>query len=336
MSIYSVVIPTYGRNEFLTGCLESIERQTVTPKEVFIIDNNNNPDYQESVKDIIRKFPSTKVKFSYHKGLINSGAVARNHGASLVTTDLVAFLDDDVVVDVDYYEKIIEVFKSNNEVVGVQGLDRALIESFDKNVRKNLMGKILLSLENFFEHTSITKGKRSDLSPSLAVMHPIPDIDFHVESQWISTCAGVFKTSLFNFIEFPKHFVKYSWNEYVFFSYSIYKKKLGTMIYTSNAKYRNIPTDAGRLPLKDLVYMSEVYDFYIFSELFNRNLLDKLIYIKSRIGRILFYILRMVKRKQFDFRLLASALNAFYFTFSNRREIRKGNFECYNQKFPLN
>ena len=46
MSIYSVVIPTYGRNEFLTGCLESIERQTVTPKEVFIIDNNNNPDYQ--------------------------------------------------------------------------------------------------------------------------------------------------------------------------------------------------------------------------------------------------------------------------------------------------
>ncbi len=332
---YSVVIPTYGRNDFLVGCLQSIEKQTIKPEDVYVIDNNDNHDYQKSVQEIVHKCSSDKVKFTYKKGLINSGAVARNYGASLVTTELVAFLDDDVVVDIDYYEKIIDIFKTNQSAVGIQGIDRALIESFRINVQEKFMGRIFLAIENFFEHTSITRKKNAEVSPSLAVMHPLPSSDFQVESQWISTCAGVFKKDIFNSIEFPKHFVKYSWNEYVFFSYSIYKKNLGKMIYSSIPKYRNIPTDAGRLPLKDLVYMSEVYDLYIFSELFNRNISDKIIFIKSRIGRFLFYFARMIKRRNFDFGLLKNVIGGFYFAYSNRKEIKKGNLKCYNDKFPL-
>ena len=44
---------------------------------------------------------------------------------------------------------------------------------------------------------------------------------------------------------------------------------LGKMIYTSEPKYRNMPTDDGRLPVKELVYMAEVYDLYVFNSLFN-------------------------------------------------------------------
>ena len=82
-------------------------------------------------------------------------------------------------------------------------------------------------------------------------------------------------------------------------------------------------------------YMAEVYDLYIFSELFNRNFSDRLIYLKSRVGRFVFYAVRMVKRKSIDFGLLSNILGAFYFAFSNRSEIKKGNFDCYNQRFPL-
>lgn len=333
---YSVVVPTYGRNKFLAECLQSILRQTVSPEEVYIIDNNDKKEHQLEAQDIAQECSTDAVKISYHKGLINSGAVARNHGASLVTSELVAFLDDDVIVDNDYYEKIIKIFRDDNSIAGVQGIDRSLIESFTANVEQKTFGKILLAIENFSEHTSITKGQRAELSPSLAVMHPLPNSEFKVESQWISTCAGVFKKSLFNSIEFPKHFVKYSWNEYVFFSHSIYKKNLGKMIYSSDPKYRNIPTDAGRLPLKDLVYMSEVYDLYIFSELFNRNLMDRLIFIKSRVGRFVYYLARMIKQRSFDFKLLGNVLGGFLFTYRNRTDIKKGNFKCYNDKFPLN
>tara|TARA_B100000795_G_scaffold119635_1_gene89034 strand:- start:220 stop:1230 length:1011 start_codon:yes stop_codon:yes gene_type:complete len=335
MKKYSVVIPTYGRNKFLGGCLDSINSQTIKPSEVVIIDNNDSLEYRISVQEIIKKHAIKEIKYTYNKGLINSGAVARNHGASLVATELVAFLDDDVVLDNDYYEKVIYVFESDNEVVGVQGLDRALVENYVVNVRKKFIGKILLVIENFLEQAFIIKDKNSSLRPSLAVVHPIPDIDFYEESQWISTCAGVFKANLFEIIEFPKQFVKYSWNEYVFFSHTIFKMQLGKMIYTSEPKYRNMPTDDGRLPVKELVYMAEVYDLYVFNSLFNRSFKDRVIYIKSRFSRLLIYLWRTIRNKQYNLELLRHAFGAFFLTFKNRDDIKKGNLECYNKLFPL-
>jgi glycosyltransferase involved in cell wall biosynthesis len=332
---YSIVIPTFGRNKFLGGCLESINKQTIKPEQVIIIDNNYNAEYRGSVQKIIKENSINDIKYSYNKGRINSGAVARNHGASLVNTDLVAFLDDDVVLDDDYYEKVINVFKLDDNIVGVQGLDRALAENYSINIRNKFFGKTLLAIENFLEQAFIVKDKDSSLRPSLAVSHPIPDLEFYEESQWISTCAGVFKTDLFKIIEFPKQFVKYSWNEYVFFSHNIYKMQLGKMIYTSEPKYRNMPTDDGRLPIKELVYMAEVYDLYVFNNLFNRNFRDRAIYFKSRLSRLLIYFWRTIRTRQYKLTLLRNAFGAMYFTFKNRNEIKKGNLECYNKLFPL-
>ncbi len=332
---YSVVIPTYGRNKFLAGCLESINRQTIKPEEVFIIDNNSNVEYRESVKEIIKKNSINEIKYIYNEGRINSGAVARNHGAFLARTELVAFLDDDVVLDDDYYEKVIDVFESDSNVVGVQGLDRALVENYATNIRNKFFGNILIAVENFLEQAFIIKDKNATLRPSLAVTHPIPDIDFFEESQWISTCAGVFKKDLFKKIEFPKQFVKYSWNEYVFFSHNIYKMQLGKMIYTSEPKYRNIPTNDGRLPIKELVYMAEVYDLYVFNNLFNRNLKERIIFLKSRLARLLIYFWRTIKTRQYNLALMRNAFGALYLTFKNRNDIKKGNLKCYNDLFPL-
>ena len=230
MISYSIVIPTYGRNDFLGNCLESIEAQILKPKDVFIIDNNNDFKINKNVENIIKNFRSDDINFNYHKGAINSGAVARNHGASLVSTELVAFLDDDVLLDNDYYQKIVDVYKNNTDVVGVQGVDRSLIESYILNVQSRSFGKFWLTIGNFLENGTVIKKNDSSLRPSLAVVNPVPDEDFYVESEWISTCAGVFKTNLFETIEFPDQFVKYSWNEYVFFSHNIFKKKLGKMI----------------------------------------------------------------------------------------------------------
>ena len=223
---YSIVIPTFGRPSFLKNCLESIKKQSSRPHAVNVIDNNSDFEMRGVVKKIVNDFNSDETNYNYVVGRVNSGAVARNHGASLTKTKLVAFLDDDVVLDIDYYEKILDVFDSDNNIVGVQGLDHALVENY-KMTSKSYIRRLGLFIENIFEHSFIIKKNNSDLRPSLAVTHPIPTSDFFIESQWISTCAGVFKTELFNVLEFPENFVKYSWNEYVFFSHSIYKKNLG-------------------------------------------------------------------------------------------------------------
>ena len=81
--------------------------------------------------------------------------------------------------------------------------------------------------------------------------------------------------------------------------------------------------------------MAEVYDLYIFSQLFNSNFSDRLIYLKSRLGRLLYNTLRTVVRREFNFKLIIDILGAFYFAFSNRDDIKKGDFQAYNQKFPI-
>lgn len=335
MKHYSIVIPTFGRNKFLKDCLISVEQQLEKPQEVFIIDNNILLADQKSVEIIVMGFSNSKISFNYRKGIVNSGAVARNYGASLVSTEIVAFLDDDVILEDNYYKEIIKVFKSDDRIVGVQGIDTSFMDSYIANVKNKFMGPFWSTVENFFEHASIVRSKDARLRPSLAVCHPAPDQIFSVESQWISTCAGAFKKELFSVIEFPNQFMKYSWNEYVFFSHSIFQKNLGKMIYTSEAKYRNIPMDEGRMPITELVYMAEVYDFYIFSALFNRNLSDRMIFFKSRIGRFLFYLAKAFAGGKTNDAVLTELLSAFYFCFKNRMDIKNGNFSAYNKKFGI-
>ena len=116
MKHYSVVIPTFGRIKFLKDCLQSVDDQLVRPQEVFIIDNNTVLADQKSVEKIVAGFSNSEVSFHYRKGISNSGAVARNYGATLVSTEIVAFLDDDVILENNYYDEIIKVFESDDIV----------------------------------------------------------------------------------------------------------------------------------------------------------------------------------------------------------------------------
>ena len=58
--------------------------------------------------------------------------------------------------------------------------------------------------------------------------------------------------------------MKYSWNEYVDFSYSIFNEYKKSLFVIPQAKYIDVATRDGRMPLRELIYMSEVYDMYIF------------------------------------------------------------------------
>ena len=81
--------------------------------------------------------------------------------------------------------------------------------------------------------------------------------------------------------------------------------------------------------------MAEVYDLYIFYTLFNRNLSDRVIFLKSKIGRFLFYTAKALKRRNKNSAVLIELLSAFYFAFKNRQDIKNGNFTAYNEKFNV-
>ena len=331
---YSIVIPAFKRSDLITKCLESIERQIVRPLEVIIVDNNYEAKESKKLKRLVDKFLSKSlINIVLKKSPKNSGAIARNIGAKSSKGEIVAFLDSDVILDDDYYSILLEYFSSKKDLIAIQGIDKALIETQSKLLKKSLLNKIIYHFEQFFETSLLLNRKTAYVSPSLAVAHPSLDDDFEIPSQWISTCAGLFKRNLFDNYSFPNQFVTYSNNEYLIFSYSLFLNEEGLMLYTNKAKYRDIQTQEGRISRKSLIYQVQAYDLYIFLKLFRINPLNLFIFIKSRIGHLIYNIARLIIRKNFSLKDYFHAVFSIIYPLLNFNSIKKGNLDFYEKKF---
>lgn len=81
-----VVVPTADRSAFLGHALRSLEGQTLPPDQVIIVDNGRVPTPR------VNSF----LPIEWHTTLPRIGAAAaRNFGLTCITTNVVAFLDDD-------------------------------------------------------------------------------------------------------------------------------------------------------------------------------------------------------------------------------------------------
>ena len=86
--------------------------------EINLFDIYNNLITNNLLKALSVFKKKVSFKVNYFKSPINSGAIARNLGATKAKGDLVAFLDSDVVLDKDYYEKLIRYFvDENNRII---------------------------------------------------------------------------------------------------------------------------------------------------------------------------------------------------------------------------
>ncbi len=329
-------MPVYKRSNVIKLSFKSILKQTRKPFELIVVDNNTDIKETIILKDIINSY---KEKFShpvhYIKSFKNSGSQARNIGAKKSNGDFVAFLDSDVVLDKDYYEILLNYFTFNKNLIAIQGLDRSLLLDKKTNNRFKFIDKLIYLFEDFFETSSLFNRKNGYVSPSLAVAHPNIQIDFEVKSEWISTCAGIFKKYLFNKYEFPSQFITYSNNEYVMFSYNLFKNKEGDMIYTSKAKYKDIQTSSGRINRVQLMYQIETYDLYIFINLFDFNIKNLFIFFKSRIGHLIYYIFRLIFNKNFSIKLYFHSIFSIFYPLINIYSIIQNDLSFYERDFPL-
>ena len=108
----SVIITTHNRPDYLKESLAAVLKQTVLPKEVFVIDDGSSVSYEE----VLDLFP--REQFEYVKVPVASGAnAARNLGISKSTSDIIAFLDDDDVWDENYLEQHIKAHDDGADAV---------------------------------------------------------------------------------------------------------------------------------------------------------------------------------------------------------------------------
>lgn len=107
------------RAEPLQKCLNSVSEQSLYPNEILIIDGSSTIATQEILrKNNFKNLIYFKVN-PEHLGLTKQ----RNFGIAKVnsTSEIVCFLDDDTVLEKDYFEKLIATYSEYPNALGVGG-----------------------------------------------------------------------------------------------------------------------------------------------------------------------------------------------------------------------
>lgn len=100
----SVLICTRDRTEHLARCLDSLASSTAKPLEIVVIDQSSD----DKTADLVRAFSAhADIPLHYHRPGSVGHTKARNIGVKLSRGDIVAFTDDDCLVDRDWLGAVV-------------------------------------------------------------------------------------------------------------------------------------------------------------------------------------------------------------------------------------
>ncbi len=106
----SVVMPTMNRGKELEAFLASLCAQTVTPGELVVVDAG------EPVEALLRAgLQGSGIRLVYERSEPGT-SLQRNVGIGLSTGEFLFFLDDDMVLEPDYFERTMEAFELDADV----------------------------------------------------------------------------------------------------------------------------------------------------------------------------------------------------------------------------
>lgn len=117
----SIVTPTLKRPDHVKALLENLSQQSYLPVELILVDGApmEVKSTEEVVNEMILGLPFN-VNYIRHGG---GTAIQRNVGLEAVEGDLVAFIDDDIRLEPDFFAKIVSVYAEDQDKVigGITG-----------------------------------------------------------------------------------------------------------------------------------------------------------------------------------------------------------------------
>ena len=249
---YTLIICTYMRDVPLLNLLNSVKNQTVYPNEILIIDGSTNDETRNALEKIqfenLKYFKVTPED----RGLTKQ----RNFGVNLVSKDyeMICFLDDDVILFPDYFEHVIQTYKTHPDALAVGGYitnevqwtkasvaqssDKFYFDGWQRNEpsRFKLRRKFGLQPDTpsgflpTFAH-----GRSIGFLPPSGKIYPVEQIMGGVSS---------YKKEVFDSLSFSSYFEGYGLYEDADFSIRI--SKLGKLYVNTNAQLSHHHDASGR------------------------------------------------------------------------------------------
>ena len=252
----SVIIPTYYRPQELTELLNSLLAQTVKPIEVIVVDDTPTPVIRRLSEDYEIAFSRAKVALLYVRNpKERSTTIARNVGAKMATSDILLFLDSDVILYPNYIQRLLGTFEEYPEALGVAGwiIPRPRLMDIRYYIFETLRKLFLLF------HGSKNSCKIFE--------YPII-LTETIGCQWFNSSNIAVKRSVFNELEFDESLKGYAFMEDILFSGSIHKKYPGKLLMTPDARCIHTFSMKGRIEKSNLRYLKLRNRKYVLTKLF--------------------------------------------------------------------
>jgi len=145
----SIVICTYNRKNLLRMCLNSIYAQDYPESnfEVIVVDGGST----DGTKELCKEFPKIRFITESRFGL----AYARNLGAELARGSIVAYTDDDCIVDRHWLRNLVSGFRFSKSTAGVGG---PVYPLHPETIPKKILVEPALGLSDEGENIKLVQG----------------------------------------------------------------------------------------------------------------------------------------------------------------------------------
>ena len=109
--MFSIVLPTYNRQKFISRAIESIIFQQCDDWELIIVDDGSTDDTKKIVQEFLEK--DSRIRYVFQENQERSAA--RNNGIKHAKRDWICFLDSDDVFFPNHLEILRQNILANNE-----------------------------------------------------------------------------------------------------------------------------------------------------------------------------------------------------------------------------
>ncbi len=109
----SIIIPVYNDADSLLACLNNIEKLSVKPFEVIVVDNNSS----DQTREIAKSFNFVSLISESKQGVVH----ARSSGFDAAKGDILARIDADTLLYDGWIEQIVGLFSRDFDLAAVSG-----------------------------------------------------------------------------------------------------------------------------------------------------------------------------------------------------------------------
>jgi GT2 family glycosyltransferase len=250
---FSLIICTYQRADSLKRLLESISSQSLYPDEIVIVDGSEDL----ATENMVSKLSYEGLEYfrvdEDNRGLTRQ----RNYGIKKSgLTDIICFLDDDIVLEDNYFENLISTYYKFPDAMAVGGWIK------DETEWKKISAEYKPAFDEYaFDNFTRKLGQRHVLRKKLGLLSYEPPGFMPEFSHGFSTgflppsgktyeveyfMGGVssYRRKLFNKLNFSSYFEGYGLYEDMDFCLRV--SKLGKLYVNTSARVLHLHDESGR------------------------------------------------------------------------------------------